>query len=69
MREGEQATAEEMRNFCQDRIAHFKIPKYIKFVEAFPMTVTGKVQQFVMRERMKEELAATSEVSRGNGND
>ena len=60
LHEGEQATADEIRDFCKDHIAHFKIPKYIKFVQAFPMTVTGKVQKFVMRERMKEELATTS---------
>jgi fatty-acyl-CoA synthase len=53
---GEEMTAEELRAFCQDRIAHFKIPRYVKFVEAFPMTVTGKVQKFVMRERMAAEL-------------
>jgi len=62
LREGEQMTAEEIRDFCKGRIAHFKVPKYIKFVESFPMTVTGKVQKFVMREQMKEELAATSGV-------
>ena len=54
---GEQATSEEIREFCQGHIAHFKIPKYIKFVDEFPMTVTGKVQKFVMRERMTQELA------------
>jgi fatty-acyl-CoA synthase len=62
LHEGQQATAEEMREFCKGHIAHFKIPKYIKFVETFPMTVTGKVQKFVMREQMREELAATSGV-------
>jgi len=59
LHEGQQASAEEIRHFCEGRIAHFKIPKFIKFVEAFPMTVTGKVQKFVMRERMTQELAAT----------
>jgi len=62
LREGEQMTAEEIRDFCKGRIAHFKVPKHIKFVESFSMTVTGKVQKFVMREQMKEELAATSGV-------
>ncbi len=65
LHEGEEATADEIRRFCKDRIAHFKIPKYIKFVESFPMTVTGKVQKFVMREQMKKELAATLKSSRG----
>ncbi|MCU1659460.1 MAG: AMP-dependent synthetase and ligase [Pseudonocardiales bacterium] len=50
------ATAEELRDFCRDQIAHFKIPRYIKFVDSFPMTVTGKVQKFVMREQTCEEL-------------
>ena len=69
LHEGEQATAEEIRAFCEGRIAHFKIPRYIKFVDAFPMTVTGKVQKFVMRELMEEELATTSGASRGKSND
>jgi fatty-acyl-CoA synthase len=53
---GEDMTAEELRAFCQGQIAHFKVPRYVKFVEAFPMTVTGKVQKFVMREQMAAEL-------------
>jgi fatty-acyl-CoA synthase len=57
LHEGESASADEIRAFCEGRLAHFKIPRYIKFVEEFPMTVTGKVQKFVMRERMAEELA------------
>ncbi|MGA2213802.1 MAG: AMP-binding protein [Bryobacteraceae bacterium] len=46
----EPALEEEIREFCRGRIAHFKVPQYIRFVEAFPMTVTGKVQKFRMRE-------------------
>ena len=53
---GEAMTAEDVRAFCEGKIAHFKIPHYIKFVDEFPMTVTGKVQKFVMRQRMAEEL-------------
>jgi fatty-acyl-CoA synthase len=56
LHEGETATAEEMQDFCKGKLAHFKIPRYIKFVDAFPLTVTGKVQKFVLRERMTEEL-------------
>ncbi|MDH3228731.1 MAG: AMP-binding protein [Alphaproteobacteria bacterium] len=56
LHEGQAATSEEIRNFCDGRLAHFKIPRYIKFVDEFPMTVTGKVQKFVMRQRMAEEL-------------
>ncbi|MEM9063448.1 MAG: AMP-binding protein [Pseudomonadota bacterium] len=43
-------------DFCQGQIAHFKVPRYIRFVDEFPMTVTGKPQKFVMRDRMVEEL-------------
>jgi fatty-acyl-CoA synthase len=53
---GETASEDEIREFCQGKLAHFKIPHYIKFVDEFPMTVTGKVQKFIMRERMAEEL-------------
>jgi fatty-acyl-CoA synthase len=49
-------TIEEIRAFCEGRIAHYKVPRYVKFVEAFPLTVTGKVQKYVMREHMKQEL-------------
>jgi fatty-acyl-CoA synthase len=53
---GETVTEDEIREFCKEEIAHFKIPKYIRFVETFPMTVTGKVQKFKMREEMIKEL-------------
>ena len=45
------ATAEEIRDFCRGKIAYFKIPQYVRFVDGFPMTVTGKVQKFLMREQ------------------
>jgi fatty-acyl-CoA synthase len=48
---------EGVRKFCQDRISHYKVPRYIRFVESFPSTVTGKVQKFAMREAMIEEFA------------
>jgi fatty-acyl-CoA synthase len=51
-----QASEEEIKDFCKGQIAHYKVPRYIKFVEDFPMTVTGKIQKFVMRELMIEEL-------------
>ncbi|MDH5298299.1 MAG: AMP-binding protein, partial [Desulfobulbaceae bacterium] len=51
LHDNQRADAEEMRAFCRGRIAHFKIPKYIWFVDEFPMTVTGKVQKFKMREQ------------------
>jgi len=56
LREGHTTTEEEIRRFCQDRVAHFKVPRYIRFVRAFPLTATGKAQKFVMREKMTEEL-------------
>ena len=54
-------TAEEIRAFCEGQIAHYKIPRYVKFVDAFPMTVTGKVQKFLMREQMMQELGLADE--------
>jgi fatty-acyl-CoA synthase len=54
--DGAEATEEEIRAFCQGAIAHQKIPRYIRFVDEFPMTVTGKIQKFIIRERMVEEL-------------
>jgi fatty-acyl-CoA synthase len=46
----EPATADEIRDFCRGKIAHFKIPQHIRFVDSFPMTVTGKIQKFKIRE-------------------
>ncbi len=53
---GMSANTEEILSFCKGQIAYYKIPRYIKFVEAFPMTVTGKVQKFIMRDAMIKEL-------------
>jgi fatty-acyl-CoA synthase len=53
---GVSATEEEICAFCRDQIAHYKVPRYIKFVDEFPMTVTGKIQKFIMRERTIAEL-------------
>jgi fatty-acyl-CoA synthase len=55
-REGASLTDEDVREFCRGQIAHYKIPKYVKFVDGFPMTVTGKVQKFKMRELAISEL-------------
>jgi fatty-acyl-CoA synthase len=60
LRGGESADEEEIRDFCKGQIAHFKIPRYIRFVDEFPMTVTGKVQKFIMREKMIEELTLSA---------
>lgn len=56
LRDGATLSEDGLRAFCKGQIAHYKIPRYIRFVESFPMTVTGKIQKFVMREMMKEEL-------------
>ncbi len=58
LRDGQTASAEEIQTFCNGKIAHFKIPHYIRFVNAFPMTVTGKVQKYIMREEMSDEIAS-----------
>jgi len=50
LRDGESSTDEEIREFCKGQIAHYKIPRYIRFVDAFPMTITGKVQKFIIRD-------------------
>ncbi|WP_409313551.1 AMP-binding protein [Pseudomonas putida] len=57
---GHSATVEELQGWCKARIAHFKVPRYIRFVDDFPMTVTGKVQKFRMREISVAEIAAAS---------
>ena len=49
-------TGEEGRAVCDGQIAHNKIPRYVEFVDAFPMTVTGKIQKFVMRETVESRL-------------
>jgi len=56
LKPGDTATEDDIRAFCRDQIAHYKIPRYIRFVDEMPMTITGKVQKFVMRERMTLEL-------------
>ncbi|HSO51947.1 MAG TPA: AMP-binding protein, partial [Actinomycetes bacterium] len=56
LREGQEVTGDELRDWCRGRIASFKIPRYWRFVEEFPMTVTGKVQKFKMRETSVAEL-------------
>ncbi len=56
LRPGASATEDELRAFCKGQIAHYKVPRYIRFVDGFPMTITGKIQKFVMREQMISEL-------------
>jgi len=56
LKPGHSATAEEIAAFCRGRIAHYKVPRHIRFVPAFPLTATGKAQKFAMREAMMREL-------------
>ncbi|MGU7774625.1 AMP-binding protein [Burkholderia sp. MR1-5-21] len=52
LKQGEYAGEDEIREFCRGQIAHYKVPKYIRFVDELPMTVTGKIQKFAMRQEM-----------------
>ena len=54
---GHEADADTLREYCREHIAHFKVPRHFKFVSEFPITVTGKVQKFKMREITIKELA------------
>jgi len=56
LKPGRRADAEVIRAWCRERIAHYKIPRHVRFVDEFPMTVTGKIQKFLMRAHMVEEL-------------
>ena len=56
LRDGADTTDEDIKEFCRASIAHFKVPRYIKFTDSFPMTITGKIQKFKMREQSIEEL-------------
>ena len=55
-REGAEIDEQAVREFCRGRIAHYKVPRYVRTIDEFPMTVTGKVQKFELRERAIEEL-------------
>ncbi len=59
LKPGQSTTDVELREFCKGRIAHYKIPRYMCFVSEFPMTVTGKIQKFKIRDAMKDELGLT----------
>ena len=56
LRAGMTATEEDIRDFCRGRIAHFKVPHYVRFVECFPLTISGKVQKYLLREKLRAEL-------------
>lgn len=57
LRDGETISEDDVRSFCKGQIAHYKVPRYIRFVSEYPMTVTGKIQKFEMRNAMQDELA------------
>jgi len=63
LREGASLSEEQVRDFCRGQIAHYKIPRYIRFVREFPMTITGKIQKFLIRKAMIEELKLEEEVT------
>ena len=55
-KEADSLTEEEVRQFCSEHIAHYKVPTYYRFVTEYPMTITGKIQKYKIIEQMKEEL-------------
>ena len=59
LREGVDGDAEEIVAYCRGRIAHYKVPRYVRFVDQFPMTVTGKIQKYLLREQMESLLSAS----------
>jgi fatty-acyl-CoA synthase len=61
LRSAMSATEDEIREFCRGQIAHHKIPRYVRFVAEFPMTVTGKAQKYLMRQQMCAILALTAD--------
>jgi len=61
LRHGAHATAEDIREFCRDKIAHYKVPRYVRFFDSFPQTVTGKVQKYLLREQLQGELGRAEE--------
>jgi fatty-acyl-CoA synthase len=56
LRDGMTALEEEIRAFCRDQIAHYKVPRYVRFLDSFPLTISGKVQKYLIREQMRAEL-------------
>ena len=61
LRPGMMATEDEIRDFCRGEIAHYKVPRYVRFMESLPMTVTGKIQKFILRRQIAEALGLTEE--------
>jgi len=61
LREGASAESQEIIDFCRGQIAHYKVPRYVRFVSEFPMTVTGKVQKYLIRQQIETELGTVCE--------
>jgi fatty-acyl-CoA synthase len=61
LRGGMAVTEEEVREFCRAQIAHYKVPRYVRFVEGFPLTISGKVQKYLIREQLRAELNLTED--------
>jgi fatty-acyl-CoA synthase len=61
LRQGAEASEEELRDFCRAKLARYKVPRYIRLVDSFPQTVTGKIQKFKIRDQMIDELGLTAE--------
>jgi fatty-acyl-CoA synthase len=60
LKEGRELSEQDIKDFCRGKISNFKIPRFIRFVDSFPMTVTGKIQKFKMREISMSELGLES---------
>jgi fatty-acyl-CoA synthase len=56
LKDGENATEDEIRNYCKEGISRYKVPKYVRFIDSFPMTASGKIQKFKLKESMVEKL-------------
>jgi fatty-acyl-CoA synthase len=63
LREGAACSGDDLKDFCKGKIAHYKVPRYVKLVDEFPMTITGKVQKFKMREAAVKELGLREAVT------
>lgn len=61
LKPGTTADEAELRAFCQGQIAHYKVPRYFRFIDAFPMTVTGKIQKYILRQSMADQLGLKAE--------
>jgi len=63
LNDGHKLLEGDIKKFCKGKLSHFKIPKYIEFVDTFPTTVTGKIQKFVMRDDLAKRLQESSQRS------